>query len=208
MDTGFLPSIWSNQGLATSCMRVAPATSLTKTEQLAQTKPESSSADQPKIKQNAEAMTPANSSGATIRDDGQSSPQLGQAVSTPPGSQLLGKCKKQSGRRRIPPAITGQQSRRSSAQQWPDERRTQKYDRTRNGKDREKPGTRRETAGSAGCQHHFRQSSAEESQYPDDNIPNPGLCLRAPELLQNAALQGTAWFRHKTGDRESLSEPR
>ncbi|MBL8426532.1 MAG: hypothetical protein JNM16_03620 [Dechloromonas sp.] len=56
-----------------------------KTEQLAQTKPESSSADQPKIKQNPEAMTPANSSGATIRDDGQSSPQLGQAVSTPPG---------------------------------------------------------------------------------------------------------------------------
>jgi hypothetical protein len=51
--------------------------------------------------------------------------------------QLLGKCKKQSGRHGVPPAITSQQSRQSSAQQWPDERRTQKYDRTRNGKDRE-----------------------------------------------------------------------
>jgi hypothetical protein len=60
-------------------MRVAPATSLTKQNNWLR-QSQKASADQPKIKQNAEAMTPANSSGATIRDDGQSSPQLGQAV--------------------------------------------------------------------------------------------------------------------------------
>lgn len=72
-------------GAANEQHSARPGAPADRAENLAQTKPESNSHDQPEIKQNPEALTPPHLPGATIRDDSQPLPQLRQAASTPPG---------------------------------------------------------------------------------------------------------------------------